>query len=121
MGIAFDTKKRREYVPLRERQKPAAEQLVYVLRALDVFDRAELADLRTKGMGPARATLELVRLGLDGWRNLQLPGGAPAEFATRADGRASDDTIRLVPDADAAEIVTDLMAWEEVALSEAGE
>ena len=121
MGIAFDTKKRREFVPVKERTKPAEQQKVYVLRQLDVFDRTDLADMRSKGMGSARATVEMVRLSLAGWRNHANADGTPVEFVARADGRANDDTMRTVSDGEAAEIVADVMAWEEVSQAEAGE
>jgi hypothetical protein len=121
MAVAFDPKRRREYVLLRDRALPEEQRSVFIIRLLDVLDRTRVADLRSGGMPAAAIGIELLRMSLDGWRNYPLPDGRPAPFERGGNGLPTDDTLRCVSDGDAAEILGETLREEEITPKQAGE
>jgi len=121
MAVAFDVRKRRDYVLVRDRELPEDKRTTFILRQLDVLERVRVADMKGVGLSPAAMALEMLRLSLDGWRNYPMPDGSEAPFVKGSNGYADDNTLRCVSDADAAELLAETLRAEEVTAKQAGE
>lgn len=119
MAIALDPKRVREYVLKAERALPVEEQTVFLLRALTVYDRAELADAYTKDH-LAKRLIEMVRFTLAGWRNFKRADGTEAPFTLDSAGRPTVECVEQIAQPIMSELVGESLGIEEITPAEVG-
>jgi hypothetical protein len=120
MAVAFRSSVR-EFIAPSDSALPADQQTVWLLRPLDVFDNAEVADAYSDGTGGnMRRLLTYLRLSLVGWRNFKDESGADVPFVG-LNGRATDEDIRKIPTAYAHELVKAIFEAEAISRKQAGE
>ena len=111
----------REFVAPSDASLPADQQTVWLLRSLDVFAAAELADTyTTEDAKWAAKAVQMAKLALAGWRNFKDSDGIELAFRGFG-GRAADDDIRLIPLPIIIEIVNEVHRFEAISRKTAGE
>lgn len=111
----------REFIAPSDSSLPADRQTVWLLRPLDVFAAAELADTyTTEDSKWASKALQMAKLALVGWRNFKNEDGAELAFKGFA-GRATDDDLRQIPFSVILEIVAEVHRFESLSRKTAGE
>lgn len=120
MAIAFRSAVR-EFIAPSDAAQPPEQQTTWLLRPLDVFDAAELADTYSaEDSGWAKKAIQMARLSLVGWRNFKDGEGNEVKFAG-LNGRATDEDLRLIPFAVILEIVSEVHRFEAISRKTAGE
>ena len=96
---------KREYVLRAERALPKERQTVFILGDLLEKDRVDVMDAvryTTDGVvqglgGAAEKVHRAVRATLKGWKNVTDSAGAEVEFQSDHEGRATDETLGMIP------------------------
>jgi hypothetical protein len=111
----------REFVAPSDLLLPADQQTVWLLRPLDVFAAAELADSYTTEEAKwAAKALQMAKLALVGWRNFKNEDGTDLIFKGFG-GRATDDDLRQIPFSIVLELVAEVHRFEWLSRKIAGE
>jgi hypothetical protein len=111
----------REFIAPSDRSQPQEAQTVWLLRPLDVFAAAELADSYTTEESKwASKAIQMAKLALIGWRNFKDETGAEVAFKGFS-GRATDDDLRQIPFSVVLEIVAEIHQFESLSRKTAGE
>jgi len=131
MAVAFDKKRTSDFVTPQDKLLPADQQTTFILVQLsqDEFDEmqlhyAEIADAEAKTPGkvdPSMPRLRwAVRMALRGWKNFKMADGRDAPFNLDADGRPSDETLKLLHAQDLLSIFHEINKKESLTPAEAG-
>ena len=120
MAIAF-RRAVREFIVPSDLTLPPEQQTTWLLRPLDVFDAAELADTYTADeKGWAAKAVQMAKMSLVGWRNFKDADGNEVAFVG-LNNRATDDDLRLIPFAVILEIVQEVHRYEAISRKQVGE
>lgn len=131
MAVAFDKKRTSDFVTPQDKLLPEAQQTTFTLVQLsqDEFDEMQLhyAEIEAKEketpgkVDPSMPRLRwAVRMALRGWKNFKLADGSDAPFKLDADGRPSDDTLKLLVPSDLLAIFKEINQKETLTPAEAG-
>lgn len=125
MAIALHPDDITEYVSKDDRELPAEQRTVFLLRPIPAIAFARLTrklEAMNSGNDPellAQAIEATLKAGLCGWRNFRRATGDEVEFASEA-GVATDTTLAALPFRLAEELFVAILAENKVGGTSAG-
>jgi len=123
MAKAYDRAFTRNFVTSSDRKCPPAEQSVFKLAWMSIFDYTAVEEMfaNAKPTDSGFPKLcEIVRRCLRGWTNFKFPDGRDAPFVLGEDGLPTLETVQLINPHDLVEIATDCDKRETVTPDEVG-